>query len=129
MCPEKKENRSHHGTVSFERRRHPRFNVDLPMDYDRIGSAISHDGRTPKPGEGGLLVYVSEWMEIGQRLNMTLFFDCGSGLETIKALAEIVWKDAHFGNESGEYRCGVNLIDISPEDKTKLENCLKDLSR
>jgi hypothetical protein len=129
MNLEKREPGSHHGMVNFERRRHPRFNVDLPMDYDRINSAVPRDGRILTSGEEGLLIYVSEQMEIGQQIRMRLFFAGGPKLDKIEALAEVVWKDVNFGPASGEYRCAIKLIDISSEDMNKLESCLKDLLR
>jgi hypothetical protein len=49
-------------------------------------------------------------------------------LNTIEVLAEVAWMDILSGESWGDYRCGVNFIDISPEDVTKLKNFLRSLS-
>jgi hypothetical protein len=117
-----------YGTVNFERRGHPRFNIDLPIEYYRIDSLISHTGRGLNVSEGGLLIYFREQMDVSQYLRLNLFLSVGSELKTIEALAEVVWMDIHSGETWGDYRCGVRFIDISPEDMTKLENFLASLS-
>jgi len=43
-------------------------------------------------------------------------------------LAEVVWMDIHLEKGWGDYRCGMNFIEISPEDMTKLKNFLRSLS-
>jgi c-di-GMP-binding flagellar brake protein YcgR len=117
-----------YGTVSFERRKYPRFNIDLPIEYYRIDSPISHTGRGLDISEGGLLIYFREQMDVIQYLRLKLFLSVRSELNTIEALAEVVWMNIHLGETWGDYRCGVRFIDISPEDMTKLKNFLRNLS-
>jgi hypothetical protein len=121
---EKQEMKSHVGVVNLERRRHPRFSIDLPIEYHLIPSSISHTGRALNASEGGLLVYLSQPVEIGQHLKMKLFFASGSDLNSIEVLAEVVWMDIHLGKERGDYRCGVKFADISQDDFNKLKNFL-----
>ncbi len=116
------------GIVHFEKRRYPRFSVDLPMEYYQTNASISPKGRALNASEGGLLIYFPEQMEIGQYINLKLFFSLGSELNTIEALAEVVWMDIHLGKGWGDYRYGVKFIDISPEDKAKLKSFLIGLS-
>jgi len=121
------ETQSRYGTANFESRRHPRFNVDLPIKYYRIDSSINHTGRGLNISEGGLLIYFPEEMDVSQYLRLKLFLSSGSELNTIEVLAEVVWMKMHPGKQ-GDYRCGVNFIDISREDRTKLRNFLGSLS-
>jgi c-di-GMP-binding flagellar brake protein YcgR len=123
-----KETKPRYGTVNLERRKHPRFSVDLPIEYYRIDSSIGHTGKALNISEGGLLIYFPEQMDVSQYLRLKLFFSLGSELNTIEVLAEVVWMDIHLGESWGDYRCGVRFIDISPEDMTKLKNFLKSLS-
>ena len=116
------------GIVHFEKRRYPRFSVDLPMEYYQTNASVSQKGRALNASEGGLLIYFPEQMEIGQYINLKLFFSLDSGLNTIEALAEVVWMDIHLGKGWGDYRYGVKFIDISPEDKAKLKGFLVGLS-
>jgi c-di-GMP-binding flagellar brake protein YcgR len=128
MNPDEKETKSHIGIVNFEKRKHPRFSVDLPVEYYRINSSIRHSSRALNASEGGLLIYFSEQMEVGQRLKVKLFFASGSELNAIEVLAEVVWTDIHLDKDWGDYRCGVRFTDISSEDMIKLKHFLRTLS-
>ncbi len=115
-----------YGTVNFERRKHPRVDVDLPVEYARNDWVIKQ-GRAINASEGGLLIYFPEPMEIGQHLKMRLFFTSGSDLITIEALVEVVWMDFHLGEDLGEYRAGVKFVEISQESLDRLKSFMKDL--
>jgi c-di-GMP-binding flagellar brake protein YcgR len=128
MKGEEKKPKLRYGTVNFEKRKHPRFNVDLPIEYYRIDSSVSHTGRGLNLSEGGLLIYFPEQMDVSQYLRLKLFFTSGSEMNTIETLVEVVWMDIHLDKDWGDYRCGVKFIDISPEDMTKLKNFLRSLS-
>jgi len=128
MKAEEKDTKPRTGIVNFERRRYPRFSVDLPIEYYRIDSSISHIGPGLNVSEGGLLIYFPEEMDVSQYLRLKLFLPLGSELNAIEVLAEVVWMDIHLG-KGGDYRCGVNFIDISPEDRRKLKNYLMSLSK
>ena len=128
MTKEEKEPKSRYGTVNFEKRRHPRFSADLPMEYYRIDSSIGHTGKALNISEGGLLLHFPEQMDIGQYIKLKLFLHSGSELNTIEGLAEVVWMDIHLDKGLRDYRCGINFIDISPGDMTKLKSFLRNLS-
>ena len=119
----------HYGIVNFEKRKYPRFNIDLPVEYHQVDSTTHHNGRAINASEGGLLLYLPEKMEIGQYLRTKLFFTSGSELITTEMLVEVVWVDIHLEKDWGDYRTGVMFIDISPEDMTKLRNFLRSLSK
>jgi len=128
VIKEEKETKLRYGTVNFERRKYPRFNVDLPIEYSRIESSIGHTGKALNVSEGGLLIYFPEEMDIGQYIRLKLFLSLGSEVNTIEVLAEVAWMDIHLNKGEGDYRCGVNFIDVSPEDMTKLKSFLRNLS-
>jgi c-di-GMP-binding flagellar brake protein YcgR len=125
---DKEETRSHVGVVNLERRRNPRFSIDLPIEYQLIPPSINYTGRVLNASEGGLLVYLPQQTEIGQRLIIKLFFASGSHLNSIEVVAEVVWMDMHLGKGWGDYRCGVKFIDISSDDLIKLKTFLRSLS-
>jgi hypothetical protein len=114
------------GVVNFEKRRHPRFSINLPIEYWQIDKSKSRPGQAIDVSEGGLLLHLSEPMEIGQVFGLTLFMTFGPDLDSILALVqvEVVWKDTYGGKEGG-YRVGVKFVDISPEDMHKLKSFLK----
>jgi hypothetical protein len=59
--------------VSFERRRYPRFNIDLPVRYNKVDSSIGYNGRAMNMSEGGLLICSPERIGIHQHLKSKLF--------------------------------------------------------
>jgi c-di-GMP-binding flagellar brake protein YcgR len=124
---EEKGTKPRYGTVNFEKRRHPRFNVDLPIEYVRSDLAVNH-GEALNASEGGLLVYLPEKMEVGQHLSLKLFFSSGFEFNTIETLVRVVWMDFHLGEDREDYRAGVKFVDISPGDMEKLRIFLRSLS-
>jgi c-di-GMP-binding flagellar brake protein YcgR len=127
MKKQEKEIKPHYGTVNFEKRKHPRFDVNLPIEYVR-SDLVASRGEALNASEGGLLLYLPEKMEIGQHLSMKLFFSSGAELKTIEALVKVVWMDIRLGENRGDYRAGVKFVDISPGDLDKLRSFLLSLS-
>jgi c-di-GMP-binding flagellar brake protein YcgR len=124
-----KETKARSGIVNFERRRYPRYNIDLPIEYFQVDASIGHTGRSLSISEGGLLIHFPEQMEINQHLRLRFSVSSGAESNTIEVLAEVVWKDIHLGKGWGDYRCGVKFIDIPPEDMAKLKSFLGSLSQ
>jgi c-di-GMP-binding flagellar brake protein YcgR len=124
---EEKEIKPRFGTVNFEKRRCPRFSVDLPIEYYQINPPVSHSGHTVNASEGGLMVYLPEQLQAGQYLKLKLFFARGPDLNFIETLVQIVWIDIHL-EKGGDYRCGASFVDIFPEDMNKLKNFLRSLT-
>ena len=129
MKNEEKETKPRYGTVNFEKRKHPRFSMDLPVEYYKIGSLVKHTGKAMNTSQGGLLLYFSEPLEIGQYLRLKLFLSSGSRLSAIETIAEVAWTDIHLGEGWGDYRTGVRFFDTSPEDMSKLKKSLLGLSQ
>jgi len=126
---EQDESKPRIGIINFEKRKHPRFNVDLPVEYTRVESTLRQTGRALNASEGGLLIYFPERMEIGQQLRVKLYFSTGSDLESVECLVEIVWVDIHLGESWGDHRSGVKFVDVSSEDLNKIRKFLKSLSQ
>lgn len=128
METEKKEAKRRIGILDLERRKYPRFKINLPLDYYRVDTPASQTGRAENASEGGLEIYFPEEMQIGERLKLKLFFSSSeTELNTIEVLAEVVWIDILSGD--GEFRSGVKFVDISPEDLIRLKDFLDRLTR
>jgi len=127
MRKEEGKTKPRYGTVNFEKRKHPRFSVDLPVEYGPADLLVDH-GRAMNASEGGLLLHLPEQIEIGKHLRLKLFFTMGSELHAVETLVEVVWMDIHLGKDSGDYRTGVRFVEISTEDMIKLKKFLKNLS-
>ena len=127
MRTEDGETKSRYGIVNFEKRRHPRVSLDLPVEYSRTDLFV-HQGRAMNASEGGLLLYLPEKMKIGNHLRLKLFLTIGSELNAVETLVAVVWVDLHLGKDWGDYRTGVKFVEISAEDLDKLKGFLESLS-
>ncbi len=116
------------GIATFERRRYPRFLLDLPIEYQRAESSIPQGGMAANASRSGLLVYLPEAVEVGQHLKVKLFFTYGRELHTLHALSEVVWVNTYFGKE-GDYQCGLRFMETGADDLRKLEEFLDQLVR
>ncbi len=116
------------GVVSIEKRRHPRFNVDLPLKYSELKVRKKQGGIAHDASEGGLLVYLQDRLPIGTKLKIEVFFSHGFRLTPIRAQAEIVWADIRGPEDWGEYKYGLKFINIGKEDFEKLRWLLDSLS-
>ena len=127
MNKEEKEPIPRYGTVNFEKRKYPRFNIDLPIEYNRSDSFVNV-GKATNASEGGLLLYLPEPMEMGQYFKMKLFFSEGSELNIIEMLVQVVWKEIQLREGREDYRTGVKFVFISPQDLEKLKTFISKLS-
>jgi c-di-GMP-binding flagellar brake protein YcgR len=122
-----KETKPRYGIINFEKRKYPRFSIDLPMEYSRTDS-LAHPGQAANISEGGLLIYLPERVESGQRLRLRLFFaSISESLHTMEVLAEVVWRSSEPGELGKNYSCGVKFIDARPMDMNKLKTFLDSL--
>jgi hypothetical protein len=124
---EEKKIKPRYGTVNFEKRKHPRFSVDLPVEYSRA-DLFAEQGRAVNASEGGLLLYLPEQMGMGNHLRLKLFFTMGSELNAIETVVEVIWVDMPLEKDREDYRMGVRFVEISTEDVGKLKNFLRSLS-
>jgi hypothetical protein len=124
---EEKKDKPRYGTVNFEKRSHPRFSVNLPVEYRRT-DLIVEQGRAVNASEGGLLLNLPEQMGMGNHLRLKLFFTVGSDLNAIETVVEVVWVDLPLEKGREDYRTGVRFVEISTENVGKIKNFLKSLS-
>ncbi len=113
--------------VDSDRRKYRRFNIDLPVRYARPEGSASGYGRAMNVSEGGLLMYSAEQMDIGQHLKSRIFFLHDAELDTIEMKTRVIWTDLHLNPAWGDFRSGLKLTDISPDDLGKLKNLLTNL--
>jgi len=112
-----------------EKRKSPRYDVDLPVKYSRTNLFFKH-GRAANASEGGLLVCLPEKMDIGHHLVLKLFFPLHSGLNIIEAVVRVVSMNIHLRKDwTWDYRIGVKFEDISQANMTILKNFLTGLEQ
>jgi hypothetical protein len=109
-----------------EKRRHPRFFVDLPAEYRDIGDSCLRGAIVVNASKGGLLIETVIDIPLGTELSITLLYPKGFELVDLRAVAKIVrkelnWKeDGKVGKKSKEYQYGLKFIQMSDEDRSKL---------
>ena len=103
-----------------ERRRHPRFPVDLPVDYTLVEDGTVDVGSVANASEGGLMVLLNEMMELGTRMLIFVPFILDSEATGIKAGCRVVWRDLEAASGGSRYQYGLQFTDISQDDVLKL---------
>jgi hypothetical protein len=117
------------GVLAIEKRKHPRFSVELPLDYSRVEGKGTFGGMVANASEGGLLVYLPETIEIGALLKIELFYVRGLELDTIKAVVKVVWSDMAARESWGEHRYGLKFEYIEEKDFTRLTTLLREVGK
>jgi hypothetical protein len=109
-----------------ERRRYPRFFIDLPLEYRDMDGSCLGGGIVVNASEGGFLIEAVRGIPVGKELKITVLYPKGFELTNFKVVAKIVrkepyWKEDWKGNQYWEgYRYGLEFIQISEEDRWKL---------
>jgi len=120
--------KSGEGIAILERRREPRLRVELPFDYSRIVEREDHGGTLADANEGGLQVYIPEKLQIGDLFKIRIFAPTNSEVETIQAIAKVVWANRTKGR-SGKYRYGLQLQSFYKGDLNKYKALLSGAER
>jgi PilZ domain len=117
--------KSKEGIFITERRRMPRFHLDLPLDYlaeseDRFGGIATNGSRK------GLLVYLPEAVFVGTLLKIEILYTEGLKLNSIRATARVVWSDLGPKVKEGIYRYGLEFLSFQEGDLHKLRKLLEE---
>jgi c-di-GMP-binding flagellar brake protein YcgR len=117
------------GVLAIEKRKHPRFSVELPLDYSRVNGKETLGGMVANASEGGLLVYLPERVELGTLLKIEIFYVRGLELDNIKAVGKVVWCDLAARESWGEHRYGLQFESIDEKNFNRLETLLKEVGK
>src|SRR4030043_1627206 len=115
------------GVLAIEKRKYPRFSVELPLNYSRADAKETFGGMVANASEGGLLVYMPERIDIGALLKIEILYVKGLELDTIRAVAKVVWCDLAARESWGEHRYGLQFKYIDQNDFSRLSTLLKDV--
>jgi hypothetical protein len=117
------------GILAIEKRRWPRYVVELPLDYSRADENEIRGGIVANASEGGILVYLPERIEIGAFLKIEILYVKGLGLDTIKAIAKVAWSDLASIEGKGDHRYGLQFQYIEEGDFHRLVTLLKEVGK
>jgi hypothetical protein len=109
-----------------EKRKYPRFDLDLPLEYQESNSQQARGALVLNASETGFLVHSIKDMPVGTKLKMTVLFPKGFELSNFELFAEIVWKDICWGESWDGYQFGLKLVGILQEDHQKLKQLLSE---
>jgi c-di-GMP-binding flagellar brake protein YcgR len=109
-----------------EKRRHFRLSLHLPMEYSLPESSRFRLGYMADICEGGLLMYTTEKLDVGQNLKVKFYSASSAGMECIQAFGKVIRVD-NLGKSEKDYRCGVRFSDMQPNFLEKLLKYLKNL--
>ena len=111
-----------------ERRKHPRIELDLPLEYRASDMPRGHGGLVVNASESGLLIRSLKHMAIAENIRIVVFFPRGYELDCFEALAEIVHMEIYSNDSNVEYRYGLRFVEIGEEDLWKLRQLIGDRS-
>lgn len=115
------------GVLAIEKRKYPRFSVELPLNYSRADGEKPLGGMVANASEGGLLVYLPERIELGTLLKIEILYVKGLELDTIQAVGKVVWCDLAARESWGEHRYGLQFQHIEQKAFTRLTTLLKEV--
>jgi len=109
-----------------EKRKHPRVNMDLPLEYRMTNAPQAYGALVVNASETGLLVHSIKNIPTGTKLNIAVLFPKGFELSNFEVFAEVVWKDIHWEENWEGYQLGLKFINILEEEHRKLKQLLGD---
>ena len=109
-----------------EKRKHPRFYLNLPIEFRVIDAPSVHGAIIVNASETGLLIQSPHNMAVGTRLNIAVLFSKGFELANFKVSAEVVWTKAYSDEGRKGYELGLRFTKILEEDRQKLKHLLGD---
>ena len=101
-----------------ERRRHPRVNARLPLQYKDIQRPIeAYSGTLSRDvSEGGVRFLSNEFLSVFTRLLLEVSIPSLS--RPVKAISKVAWIQKV--PRSNQYNVGVQFMDMTEEDKKQL---------
>jgi len=99
------------GHANFNKRQYRRFSIDLPGKYWQTKNSKSNSCRVVDISKGGIQLYVSEKIEVGQNLKLRIFIDSRLESKSIETDVQVVWKGINL--KGNGYRMGVRFVNIS----------------
>ncbi len=112
-----------------EKRKHPRVNMDLPLEYRVSDAPKIQAGMVINASESGLLVHSIKDIPVGTRLSIAVLFLKGFQLTNFEVLAEVVWKGIYWQENRQEYEFGLRFVHILEGEHQKLKRLLVEESK
>ncbi len=102
-----------------EKRRYPRYSIELPLEYWETDNS-RYGGLVGNVSEIGLLLYCIYDMPVGEKLRITVFFSTEYRFDGFAVAAKIVRKRRHDNADWSGYQYGLEFIPRSEKDRRKI---------
>ncbi len=126
IIEEREDTRMEESLDNKEKRRYPRFLIDLPLEYRDMDGSCLRGGIVANASETGFLIESGKDIPIGTELNIAVLYLEGFELANFKVTGKIVWKEP-YSKEDGKgktywegYQYGLEFTQILDEDRWKL---------
>jgi hypothetical protein len=126
IIEEREDTRMEESLDNREKRRYPRFFIDLPLEYRDMDDSHARGGIVVNASETGFLMGSGKDIPIGTELNIAVLYLEGFELANFKVTGKIVWKEP-YSKEDGKgeifwkgYQYGLEFTQILDEDRWKL---------
>ena len=127
IIEEREDTRMEESLDNKEKRRYPRFLIDLPLEYRDLDGSCLHGGIVANASEIGFLMESGKDIPIGTELNIVVLYLEGFELANFKVTGKIVWKEP-YSKEDGKgkiywegYQYGLEFTQILDEDRWKMK--------
>jgi hypothetical protein len=107
-----------------DRRNHPRINMEFPVEWKISDLPRAHGALTVNLSETGLLIESVSDLSVGETLSLVVLFPKEFALKSLRASAEIVWKDVYWKEDWEGFRYGLRFTEIDKEELWKLQQLL-----
>ncbi len=108
----------------MEKRKYPRRDFVLPMEYRRMHDPCSRTGLVINLSNGGFLFSCRRDLSVGEILAVIVMFVDDFELAKLDASAKVIWKELDCETDWNEYKYGAEFLFISKSDQEKLTRLL-----
>lgn len=112
-----------------ERRKHPRYLIEIPLDYTDGRTNTISTGLTANASEGGLMTFLGERVEVGAILDVTLLFRLGFSFTSMETRSMVVWRDDIWKEYIDNYRYGLKFLEPESKELEKLRKLFESSER
>lgn len=113
------------GVTHFYRRRYPRIDLTLPVEYSldpAKDASASQLTKTGTIGGGGLMLYLKRAVDKGSVMRLALYLP---DKVIIFCVVKVVWTELLSGEERDDFKTGVEFQEISENDLQRLRSFIK----
>lgn len=107
----------------FYRRRHPRIDLSLPVEYTMKEPPARRLAKSGTIGGGGLMLYLPMAVVVGTVMELKIHL---LDHVTVSGTARVVWTELLTGLEGNDFKTGVEFEQISEAELDILRNFIKE---